>query len=248
MKAMDESEPPRDGKGILHPEGMRAARAMAAGIVHEVNNILGVIIGNAHLAKKSLSSQAAAEKYIGEVRDAAEEGRELMRHLAVLASQDPVRPRVLSLNDLVRTATSDFKKRVELDLSGEDPAVELDLWLAQEALQSLVRFMAETSSVSSIRIATRVVGSAVAMTVEDDGASLGDKELRMLFSPFSKADRRPKTGVGLSRLADLASRFGGHVAASTRAPSGLRVVLTLPVATPSASGDRPGVPLTKKGV
>jgi signal transduction histidine kinase len=243
---MGKGDPPPDGNGILHPEGMRAARDMAAGVVHEVNNILGVIIGNAHLAKKSVSDQARVEKYISEVREAAEEGRELMRKLAGLASEDALRPRVLSLNDLVTNATSGLKKRVELDLSGEDPAVEVDLWLAQEALGSLARFMADTNAVSSIRVVTRVVGNAVALTVEDDGGSLTNKELRGLFAPFAKADRRPKPGLGLTRLADLALRFGGHVTASTREPNGLRVVITLPVAI--TSGDGPRVPLAKKDI
>jgi signal transduction histidine kinase len=245
---MDERDPPPDGKGILHPEGMKAARDLAAGVVHEVNNILGVIIGNAHLAKKNLANPASLEKYIGELRDAAEEGRELMRHLGVLAGGDARRARVLSLNDLALNAVSGIKKRVEMDLSGEEPAVELDLWLAQDALGSLVRFMADTNGVSSLRIATRVVGGAVALTLEDDGSTLSDKELRRLFAPFSKADRRPKTGMGLTKLADLASRFGGRVAACTREPNGLRVVLTLPVAGAGASVDRPGVPLSKKSV
>lgn len=243
---MGEGEPPSDGKGILHPEGMQAVRDMAAGIVHEVNNVLGVIIGNAHLAKKSLTDQAGLEKYISEVREAAEEGRELMRQLAVLASEDSLRSRVLSLNDLVTSATSGLRTRIELDLSKEDPAVELDLWSAQEALGSLTRFMAETNAVSSIRIATRLVGSAVALTVEDDGGSPSDKELRSLFAPYATADRRPKSGVGLTKLADLAARSGGHVTAGRREPNGLRVVLTLPVA--GVSGDGPGVPLTKKGI
>jgi hypothetical protein len=158
---MGEGDPPQDGKGILHPEGMGAVRAMAAGVVHEVNNILGVVIGNAHLAQKTLSDRAALEKYLGEVRAAAEEGRELMRQLAGLAADDALRPRVLSLNDLVTSTVSGVRKRVDLDLSGEDPAVELDLWLAQEALGSLVRFMAETNAVSSLRIATRAVGSCL---------------------------------------------------------------------------------------
>lgn len=243
MAADDQS----DAKGILHPEGMRAARDVAAGVVHEVNNILGVIIGNAHLVKKNLSDPSRVEKYASEVRDAAEEGRELMRQLAVLAEQDAVRPRMLSLNDLVVSATSSLGAVVELDLSSEDPTVALDLWLAQDALASLARFMAETHSVSSIRLATRVVGTAVALTIEDDGGSLTDKELRFLFAPFSKASRRPKTGVGLVKLADLASRFGGYVAAANREPNGLRVVLTLPVARATKSGDGPGMPLAKKG-
>ena len=226
---MGEGDPPPDGSGILHPEGMQAARDLAAGVVHEVNNILGVIIGNAHLAKKNLANPAALEKYVRELRDAAEEGRELMRHLGMLAGGEAHRARVLSLNDLVTNAVSDIEKPVELDLSGEEPAVELDLWLAQDALGSVARFMANTKSVSSLRVATRVVGGAVALTLEDDGASLSDKELNRLFAPFSKAERRPKTGVGLTKLADLASRWGGWVVAGTREPNGLRVVLTLPV-------------------
>ncbi len=242
---MGDDGQPTDGKGILHPEGMKAARDLAAGVVHEVNNILGVIIGNAHLAKKQVSNPAAVEKYLGELRDAAEEGRELMRHLAILAGAEPIRARVVSLNDLVRNSVSGAKKPVELDLSGEDPAVQLDVWLAQEALGSVVGFMADAGSVSSIRVATRQVSEAVALTIEDDGGSLSEKELQRLFAPFAKADRRPKVGVGLTKLADLASRFGGRVSASTREPKGLRVVLTLPV---SSSGDGPGVTLTKKRV
>lgn len=245
---MGEGDPPPDGRGILHPEGMRAARDLAAGVVHEVNNILGVIIGNAHLAKKNLANPSSLEKYMGELRDAAEEGRELMRHLGILAGGEVLRARVLSLNDLVENAVSGIKKPVEMDLSGEEPAVELDLWLAQDALGSVLRFMADTNTVSKLRVVTRVVGEAVALTFEDDGGSLSDKELRMLFAPFSKADRRPKTGIGLTKLADLAARFGGRVAAGAREPNGLRVVLTLPIAKPEASLDGPGVALSKKPV
>lgn len=232
----------------MHPEGMQAVRDLAPGVVHEVNNILGVIIGNAHLAKKNASNPDALAKYMGEVRDAADEGRELMRQLSTLAADEPGRARVLSLNDLVTNAVSGLDSPVELDLSSEQPTVELDVWLAQEALSAVAKFMAATKSVASIRIVTRVVGSAAALTVEDDGASPTDKELRMFFTPFAKIDRRPKIGLNLTKLADLASRSGGYVAAGVREPRGLRIVLTLPVTAAEASGDGPGVPLSKKGM
>jgi len=246
--AMSERDRPPEGRGILHPEGMRAARDLAAGVAHEINNVLGVIIGNAHLAKKNLANPANLERYLGELRDAAEEGRELMRHLGILAGGHPMRPRILSLNDLVTHCLAGIEKPIELDLSAEEPAVELDVWLAQDALGSLAKFMAATNSVSSLRVVTRVVGEAVALTLEDDGSSLDDRDLGRLFAPFSKADRRPKAGVGLTKVVDLASRFGGRVAAGTREPNGLRVVVTLPVAFGVSSGDGPGMPLSKKGV
>ena len=163
MMADDESQPP--GKGILHPEGMRAVRDFASGVVHEVNNILGVIIGNAHLAKKNASNAESLEKYMGEVRDAAEEGRDLMRQLAVLVGEDSIRARALSLNDLVVNAVSELGTPVELDLSVEDSTVQLDVWMAREALSGVARFMAATKTVTSLRVATRVVGSAAALTM-----------------------------------------------------------------------------------
>lgn len=244
--AGDESQPP--GKGILHPEGMQAVRDLAAGIVHEVNNILGVIIGNAHLAKKNASNLEAVEKYMGEVRDAAEDGRELMRHLSVLAGQEPGRARALSLNDLVTNAVSELGAAAELDLSAEDSTVQLDVWSAREAVSGVVQFMDKTKAVTSIRLATRVVGAAAALTIEDDGANPSEKELRALFTPFTKLDHRPKVGLELTRLADLAARSGGFVTAGAREPHGLRIVMTLPVAEGPASGDGPGVPLSKKGM
>ncbi len=118
---MSDEDAPSMGRGILHPEGIQATRDLAAGLVHEINNILGVIIGNAHLAKKNASDPAASEKYLGEVRNAAEEGRELMRDLAAFASDNPLQTRVLSLNDLVRSAVSNLEIAVTLDLSGRDP-------------------------------------------------------------------------------------------------------------------------------
>ncbi|HET6416135.1 MAG TPA: histidine kinase dimerization/phospho-acceptor domain-containing protein [Polyangiales bacterium] len=245
---MDDDDRDASGEGILHPEGMRAARDLAAGIVHEVNNILGVIIGNAHLAKKNLGDVEALQKYVGEVRDAAEEGRELMRNLSILASSQSPRARALSLNDLLSNVVSGLGSAVELDVSVDDPVVVLDLWLAQDALSSLLRFMVATKTVTSIRIATRVLGSAAALTIEDDGASPSSEELRTLFTPFVKIDRRPKVELALTKLADLASRADGFITATVRQPHGLRIVLTLPVAEARASGDGPGVSLPKKGV
>jgi len=244
--AADESQVP--GKGILHPEGMQAARDLAAGVVHEVNNILGVIIGNAHLAQKNASNVEALEKYMGEVRDAADDGRELMRQLAVLAGEASFRARALSLNDLVTNVVSELGTPAEIDLSAEDSTVQLDVWMAREALSGVAQFMAQTKAATSLRVATRVVGSAAALTIEDDGASPSEKELRALFTPFTKLDRRPKVGFELTRLADLASRSGGYVTASVREPHGLRIVLTLPTSNGAASGNGPGVPLSKKGM
>ena len=184
---------------------------------------------------------------MGEVRDAAEQGRELMRRLVVLAGQESNRARSLSLNDLVVNAVSELDTPVELDLSADDATVQLDVWMAQRGASRRGSIHGETKAVTSIRVATRVVGSAVALTIEDDGASPSDKELRALFTPFTKLDRRPNVGLELTRLADLASRSGGYVTAGVREPHGLRIVLTLPVATSAGVRRRSRCALVEEG-
>jgi len=230
----DNDDRERAGKGILHPEGMRAARNLATGVVHEVNNILGVIIGNAHLAKKNLSSAEAVERYIVEVRNAAEEGREIMRQLSMLATDESTRARVVSLNDLAHQVVSALTTPVDVEFSVVDPAVRLDLWLSQDALSSVAGFLSATQPQTSVKVATRILGQAAMLTIEDDGPSPTNDELATLFAPFTKLSRRPKIGLELTKLAHVAERHGGHVAAAACEPRGLRVVLTLPIAREAA--------------
>ncbi len=231
MSQADSDDRDRTGKGVLHPEGMRAARTLATGIVHEVNNVLGVIIGNAHLAKKNLSSAEAVERYIVEVRNAAEEGREIMRQLSMLTTNGTSRARVVSLNDLANQAVSGLPRPVGAEMSAVDPAVRLDVWLAQDALSSVAGFLSSTLPRTSVKVATRILGQAAMLTIEDDGPSPTDEELATLFAPFMRLNGRPKTGLELTKLAHLAERYEGHVSAAACEPNGLRIVLTLPIAS-----------------
>ena len=114
--------------------------------------------------------------------------------------------------------------------------------MAHAAVVDAIRFMAEGKDVSAIDVTTRASGSEVELVFEDDGPTPSEGDIDAMFTPFSKLDRRPKVGMRLAKLADLASRFGGRVVAAARDPRGLRVVLTLPVAS---SGDGPGVALTE---
>lgn len=230
MSGAEDDDRERAGKGILHPEGMRAARELASGVVHEVNNVLGVIIGNAHLAKKNLDNTEAIERYIVEVRNAAEEGREIMRQLSMLATTGSTRARLISLNDLAHQTVSGLGTSISVELGTVDPRVRLDVWLAQDALSSVAGFMSTTKSVKSVKVATHVLGQAAMLTLEDDGPTPTQEELAGLFTPFTRLERRPRLGLELTKLAHLAEGFGGHVAAAAREPHGLRVVLTLPIA------------------
>lgn len=234
----------RSARGILHPEGMQAARDLAVGIAHEINNVLGIIVGNSHLASKHASNPVSVARYIDEIRKAAEEGREIMRQLSAIAGEDPSHARSVSLNDLVHQLMQSVTKPSTTTLSAVEPRVSVDLWLAQDALGSVARFMTAATSVTRLHVATRILGDAAMLTLEDDGPDPSDLELASMFAPFARMEGRPKHGLDLTKLAYLAERAGGHVTAARNEPCGLRLVLALPMAE-AGSGDGPGVPLAK---
>ena len=239
---MPDEDSAKTGKGILHPEGMRAVRELTVGLVHELNNVLGVIIGNTHLAQKEPTDVAGVEKYLGEISAAAEEGRILMQELALLAGAGPLWKRAISINEVLANAVSTLDAPVELRLDRSDPSVEIHPSLAHDAFVDAIRFMAEAKETSSIQVTIRVRGSKVELVFEDDGPSPSERDVDVMFTPFAKLDGRPKVGMRLVKLADLASRSGGRAAARLRDPRGLRLTITLPLA---ASGDGPGVTLTE---
>ncbi len=239
---MPDDQAENEPRGILHPEGMRAVRELTFGLVHELNNILGVIIGNAHLAQKDPSDSKGIEKYVGELSAAAEEGRVLMQELSVLAGVGSQWGRALSINEVVTQAVSTLDAPVALDLDPGEPSVEIHPSLAHDAIVDSLRFMAESRDVTAISLTTRVLGSEVQILVEDDGPRPSEEDVNAMFTPFAKLQGRPKVGMRLVKLADLASRFGGRVEARPRDPRGLALALTLPLA---ASADGPGVTLTE---
>lgn len=220
-----------ESEGILHPEGMRAVRDLSEGIAHEVNNVLGVIIGNAHLSQKELADDHVAQKFLGEIRSASEAGRTLMKDLGMLTGQRAFRPHVISVNDLLERATGEITASTELDLDQRDPKVLVDLWFTQEAIGSVLAFMAACPAVSVLRATTTSDGSILRLILEDNGPTPSDAELRRLFVPLANISGRPKPLFSLTKLADLAARFEGAVVGVGTEKGGLRIELSLPLAS-----------------
>jgi K+-sensing histidine kinase KdpD len=182
------------------------------------------------------------------VSAATEEARNIMRELSSLTGEHVSSPRQVSLNDLAHHVKGESARPVRFELSKTEPRVKLDLWLGQQALAAAIRFMSTSVSVTSLRVATRILGKAALLTIEDDGATPNESELASAFAPFAKLHGRPRSCLGLTKLALMAAHGGGHVNAVAREPHGLRLVLTLPLVEAVASVDGPGMPLSKQRV
>ena len=224
----DEKADAPTARGVLHPEGIRAARSLAAGVVHEINNVLGVILGNLHLGERQLPDDHPARKFLGEIKKAVEEGHEAMQNLSVIARDRVLKPRVWSLNDLVERAIAAVEAEIVSELCDLEPRVSTELWVAEGAIGSVIGWLAAAESTTVIKISTHLRGGEAELAIEGDGPTPSKAELASLFTPYADIAQRPKVALRLTKLADLAARSSGSVSADPRREGGVRITLRLP--------------------
>lgn len=104
--------------------------------------------------------------------------------------------------------------------------------LAQVVSNLLDNARIHTPSGTTISLKLRTEGTAVKLSVEDNGPGVSDENRGKLLQRFFRAEasrNTPGNGLGLSLVAAAAAAHSGHVEIEDAQP-GLRVVVTLPIA------------------
>jgi two-component system, NtrC family, sensor kinase len=221
---------------LVQSEKLAGIGRLAAGVAHEINNPLAVILGYVRLMRKKAEGPLAEELRI--IEEEAVRARDIVEGLLDLSRPLPEpRPRV-DLRELcdevaarVAGAAPGRTAAIAVDGEGEAPGVPAKL---RQVLVNLVRNAAEAAGPGG-RVAVRVSGDAasVRVDVEDDGPGIGDAAAARLFEPFFTTKDRG-TGLGLAVSRAIARAHGGDVTGETRASGGACFTLRLPRAAPGA--------------
>ncbi len=157
--------------------------------------------------------------------------------LAQKARLEPV-PLAL-LVDSVVAQENDASARITLAVDASAVALA-DPGLLRRAVGNLIRnAIVYAGEAGPIHIESSRGEGTVRLAVRDQGPGLPDSELEAVFEPFYRPDvsrdrRTGGAGLGLSIVKNCVEACGGSVHASNRTPSGLEVILELPVPTHSA--------------
>jgi two-component system NtrC family sensor kinase len=221
---------------LVQSEKLAGIGRLAAGVAHEINNPLAVILGYVRLMRKKAEGPLAEELRI--IEEEAVRARDIVEGLLDLSRPLPEpRPRV-DLRELcdevaarVAGSAPGRTAAIAVDGEGEAPGVPAKL---RQVLVNLVRNAAEAAGPGG-RVAVRVSGDAgsVRVDVEDDGPGIGDAAAARLFEPFFTTKDRG-TGLGLAVSRAIARAHGGDVTGATRASGGACFTLRLPRAAPGA--------------
>jgi PAS domain S-box-containing protein len=240
---------------LFEARKMEAVGQLAAGLAHDVNNLLAIVMGHSHLLRDELAVGDARRRQAEEIVAAADQLASLTRQLlafgrrqvlrpvsldlgAVLADLQPMLRRVVpeDIDLRVRTGSPGASGRVTFDPTQlEDVVLKLVL-NAREAMPRGGRLDVETStSVLDEELARDLElgpGRYAMLTVRDDGLGMDQDTLDRLFEPFftTKARGAGKgSGLGLAVVYGVVKQSGGHITVASAPGRGTEVAVYLPL-------------------
>jgi two-component system NtrC family sensor kinase len=231
---------------------LAAAGQLAAGLMHEVNNPLAVVLGNLEFARLALrdflARQPAAavaselellSQLIGDAEFGAQRIVDVVSDLRPLSrSGDPL-PSTFEVASAVRSALRVARARVqlvaELELELEPGLVVVgNAGQLTQAVLALLLDAAEvlradgTEQAKLFLRVTRERGQVV-LTISDSGPRIPDALLPRLFEPLAVRAPGARGGVAPCVVRDIVERLGGTVEVSSGERSGVTFTLRLPL-------------------
>ena len=233
---------------VQHVHKLESLGTLAGGIAHDMNNILGAVMGVASLVLEQHGRDPGLAKDMGTLLRAATRGRDLVRGLTDFARKDVQEPRPTDLNQLLTQEaellrrTTRQKLEVDLDLQASLPPVLGDAGSLSNAVMNLcVNAVDAMPEGGRLRLATRLLPSGdVQVAVADTGAGMTPEVLKRAMDPFFTTKAKGKgTGLGLALTYSIVKAHHGRMELTSEAGRGTEVLLCFrPMATvPSESAD-----------
>jgi PAS domain S-box-containing protein len=247
-----EQERARLESQLFQAQKMETIGRLAGGVAHDFNNMLGVILGCAQLAKGELEPGDPVLADLEDIEEAAIRSREITRQLLAFSRKEVIAPRVLDLNSVVGEMQGALGRLIGEDISLEfHPAPDLMPVVFDESQlhQILVNLGANARDAmpngGSLTIETTNAdvdescskqletepGPYALMAVSDSGVGMDPETIQHIFEPFYTTKGRAKgTGLGLATVYGIMRQNHGSVQVRSEPGEGTAFQLYFPLA------------------
>ncbi|NWJ41971.1 MAG: PAS domain S-box protein [Geothrix sp.] len=223
--------------------------SLAGGVAHDMNNVLGAILGLASAHIESQPAGSPVQRAFGTIIKAAERGGNMLKGLLSFARQNAVEEQQdLDLNAIMREEvrllerTTLSKIRLEMDL---DPALHLvrgDAGALNHAFMNLcVNAVDAMPENGTLTLRTRNLPSRwVEVQVQDTGMGMEKEVMDRALDPFFTTKEVGKgTGLGLSIVYSTVKTHQGEMELRSEPGQGTCVLLRFPASAGPAQPAEP---------
>jgi two-component system, NtrC family, sensor kinase len=215
---------------LIESEKLAGIGRLAAGVAHEINNPLGVILGYAKLLGRKAGPEMAADLAV--VEEEALRAKEIVEGLLDLSRPLPQAAERIDLRALSEDVVSRLREArlldgVEVHIEGAASAPGHPEKLRQ-VLVNLVRNAAEAAGPGGrVEVDLGEWDGSAEVAVADSGPGIPAERRTHLFEPFFTTKSRG-TGLGLAVSRAIARAHGGDLSAVAPQGGGARFALRLP--------------------
>jgi len=219
---------------LRQSQKMEAFGQLAAGVAHDFNNILTVILGNLTFLRMPSSSEDERTSAVRQATSAAEKASNLTRQLLTFSRRQPMQTKDLDLNEVVANMTKMLQRLIgehiamEAHYAPSGSPVNADPGMIEQVLMNLAvnsrdampnggKLIVRTAAVSMdageghSKPGARP-GEFVRLSFSDTGMGIAPEDLPYIFEPFfTTKDVGKGTGLGLATVFGIVEQHQGWI-------------------------------------
>jgi signal transduction histidine kinase len=234
---------------LSQSEKLAAVGQLAAGIAHEINNPLGIILGFAQSVLRRTPADQPTFQHLQSIEREAARCKRLVMDLLIYSRVGVKKRQGYDLNRLIQSIQEERTNvpgvRYVMDLDLELPSLQLDADLFRQALENLCRNAQDAMpDGGTLTLRTRTVQrnqqAFVELQVQDTGVGIPPDIRSRIFEPFFTTKEVGKgTGLGLALAYEIVKEHGGFIEVRSEPGQGALFRIFLPVTAECIPHQRP---------
>jgi two-component system, cell cycle sensor histidine kinase and response regulator CckA len=246
-------------------EKMEALGTMAGRVAHDLNNVLGVLVGYSELLLMEIPKGNPLVEHVSHIMQSGQKAVAIVQDLLTLARRGVAVSQVVNLNDVISNhlktpefarlksyhTSVTFKSNLEKDLlniKGSPVHLEKTLMNLVSNAAEAISGHGEVTIVTENRYLDKPVtgydhiqeGDYVILRVSDNGMGISAADLKKIFEPFytKKSMGRSGTGLGLAVVWGTVKDHYGYIDVRSEEGKGTTFALYFPVTREEVAADK----------
>ena len=234
---------------LVQSDKLAALGKMAAGVAHEINNPLAVIIQKTGwmedlLAEEEFRDSKNIDEFrnsIAKIEEHVERARKVVHNMLGYARRMEPRSEDVDVNETIKqtiTLLANYARinniEVNTKLAPELPIIASDQAQLQQVFFNLISNAIDAiEKEGTIEVTSTRIGSDIDVRVKDNGPGIPQDQQRKVFDPFFTTKTSGKgTGLGLWVSYNIMEKMGGTITLQSEAGKGSTFTVKIPIILP----------------
>ena len=222
--------------------------ALAAGLAHDFNNVLGMILASSQLAKMKIannSEETQIIKYLDNIENATKRASALTEKFMNYSERGQVSKVVCNISEMIEESIafvqSSIKPSIRYDVNDIEEMLYADINQINQVINNLLINAAQASKDNDEIVVnvkkcdidisehlTLCSGSYFAVSIKDNGIGIADHQKDAIFKPYFTTKEQGH-GLGLSSCQTIIKNHNGAIEVDSEVGSGWTFTVYLPL-------------------